>query len=223
MRDVLEVQEAVDRVEVHLARDLRVLQDRLRLRAEPEAPIAGCVEEGLLADPVAGQEQPSAAAVPDCEGEHAPQVVDAAVPELLVEVDDHLGVGSGREAMSQRLQLPAELAVVVDLAVLNHDDALVLVEDRLVAGLEVDDRQALDTEPHSVFAEGPAGVGTAVLDHLAHPLEERAVHPWLERDLSGYPTHARRTLAIKRPPSLRSLVLLPLPLRESLEGGEIRL
>ena len=41
----------------------------------------------------------------------------------------------------------AQLAVVVDLAVEDDHDRAVLVEDRLVAGREVDDAQALDAEP----------------------------------------------------------------------------
>ncbi len=60
---------------------------------------------------------------------------------LLVEVDEDLGVAIGREAVPGALQLPLQLAVVVDLAVLDDDDAAVLVGDRLVPVREVDDRK----------------------------------------------------------------------------------
>ena len=44
-------------------------------------------------------------------------------------------------------QLLAQLLEVVDLAVEDDDDRSILVEDRLVAGHEIDDAQALDPEP----------------------------------------------------------------------------
>ena len=108
MGDVLELEEGVDRVEVDIARNLGIPEDRLRLRGEPEAAVAGGVEEGLLADPVARQQQTAAAAVPDGEREHAAQVIDAGVSVILVEVGDHLGVRPGREAMPARLAAPDE-------------------------------------------------------------------------------------------------------------------
>src|SRR5258708_31648584 len=46
---------------------------------------------------------PPAAAVPEREGEHAAQVLDAGVAVVLVEVDDDLGVGVRGEAVPARL------------------------------------------------------------------------------------------------------------------------
>ena len=94
---------------------------------------------------------------------------------VLVEVDDHLGVALRREAVPAAAELGGQLLVVVDLAVQHDDDRAVLVEDRLVAGLEVDDSQPLDAEADAVVEEEAARVWAAVLDHRAHALEQRTL------------------------------------------------
>src|SRR4029450_11801246 len=73
--------------------------------------------------------------VPYGDGEHAAQPLGEALPVLLVEVDEHLGVRLCPEAMSGALEAGSELAVVVDLPVLDDVDSAVLVGDRLGAGL----------------------------------------------------------------------------------------
>ena len=76
-----------------------------------------------------------------------------ALAVLLVEVDEHLGVAARREAVPGALELVPQLAVVVDLAVLDDGDPAVLVGDRLVAGREVDDREPPGREPDRAFDE----------------------------------------------------------------------
>ena len=78
--------------------------------------------------------------------------------------------------MAGALQPLAQLAVVVDLAVEDHDRLAVLAEDRLVAGGQVDDAQALDAEPDAGVAVDAPGVGPPVLDGLAHGLHRGGSH-----------------------------------------------
>ncbi len=78
---------------------------------------------------------------------------DKIEPVLLVEVDEHLGVAMSREGVPGPLEVMPELAVVVELAVLDDLDAAVLVADRLVAGLEVDDREAARGEADAAVDE----------------------------------------------------------------------
>src|SRR5205814_1142289 len=82
-----------------------------------------------------------AAIIPQRQREHAVEVGQEIVAVLLVGVRDDLGVGSGAEAVAAALQLRAQFAEVVDLAIEDDRDALVLVADGLVPGLEVDDSQ----------------------------------------------------------------------------------
>jgi hypothetical protein len=65
-------------------------------------------------------------------------------------------------------KLRAQLAVVVDLAVQDDVQAAVLVGDRLVAALDVDDRQAPAAETGRTPDVEALVVGTAVRDRRGH-------------------------------------------------------
>jgi uncharacterized Ntn-hydrolase superfamily protein len=58
-----------------------------------------------------------------CEGEHARQVVDDMGAPAVVALEEDLGVAGGEEPVAGRLQLPAQLLVVVDAAVEHHGQA----------------------------------------------------------------------------------------------------
>src|SRR5947209_8590203 len=95
---------------------------------------------------IPGKEQAPLAGVPDGERELAVEALDAGRPPLLPEVDQHLDVGAGAEAVPARLELGAELPVVEDLAVADEDQRAVFVEDRLVSSLQIDDLETPDAE-----------------------------------------------------------------------------
>ena len=91
--------------------------------------------------------------------------------------------------MAGPLELVPQLAVVVELAVLDDGDAAVLVRDRLVAGREVDDREPTRCEPHAVVEEGAVRVGPAVDERPAHRRELIGIDGAAGRD-SADPAHA---------------------------------
>ena len=72
------------------------------------------------------------------------QVTHTFDTELLVEMHDDLGVALSGEAMAFSSQLLAQLLEVVDLTVQDDHDRTVLTEDRLIAGHEINDPQALN-------------------------------------------------------------------------------
>ena len=74
-------------------------------------------------------------------------------PHSSKDLGHHLGVGLGGELVSERLQLGAQLAVVVDLAVVDQPAASSAAGERLVTVL----RQIDDGQP--VVAEHPARAG----------------------------------------------------------------
>ena len=76
-----------------------------------------------------------------------------------------------RKRCPARSSSRAQLGVVVELAVLDDVDGAVLVRDRLVAGLEVDDREPARSEADGPFDEGAVAVGAAVEELRAHPRE----------------------------------------------------
>ena len=132
---------------VDLAGYLRVLEERADLGCETQRSLSERVEQRLLPDAVAGEQECSPGGVPDGECEHSVQAVHAPGSKVLVEMGDHLGVPLGRERMALRGELLPQLAIVVDLAVEHDGDGAVFVVDRLISRLKVDHSETLDTEP----------------------------------------------------------------------------
>jgi hypothetical protein len=128
----------VERVEVDVTRHLGRAQQRLHLRSEIEASVRLRIKQRLDAHPVAREQQRARPRVPDGQAEHPAQARDSRRSPLFIGVDDDLGVRGGPEAMPVTLELGAQLAKVVDLAVEDGPDRAVLVEDRLLSGGEVD-------------------------------------------------------------------------------------
>src|SRR4030095_13306252 len=85
------------------------------------------IEERLLAQTIARREQLAAAAVVDRKGEHAFDAFDARRSELLVGVEDGLGIGHGSKAMALGFEQRPQIAMVVNLAVENNPKGYVLV------------------------------------------------------------------------------------------------
>src|SRR5262249_19826594 len=115
-------------------------------------------------------------------------------PFLLVHVRDHLDVRARAQPVTARLELPHESRRVVDLAVADHLDGAVLVPERLLAAVDVDDREAPHPERHLVLHVAPEGIRPAVHHDVAHrahafrarPFAESASH--LARDPAHGPT-----------------------------------
>ena len=164
--DRVEREERLERVGVDLAA-------RQRAQLGREAQLAADVPVVERLDPVAVAREHEAAArgVPDRDREHPAQPLGEAGAVLLVEMDEHLGVGVRAEGVPGALELVAQLGVVVDLAVLDDDDAAVLVRDRLVAAGEVDDREAPRAE-RDLAVDVLAGAVGAAVDELRRSSRE---------------------------------------------------
>src|SRR4051794_17924346 len=66
----------------------RMLEQRLDLRAEDECPAALSPVERLLADRVPREQDAVSRGVPEREGEHPGEMLDAVLPVTLVQVED---------------------------------------------------------------------------------------------------------------------------------------
>src|SRR5690606_5830159 len=174
---------------VELRPHVGVAEQRLDLGGEHEPVARLGVVERLDAEPVAGQEQPAPRPVPQREGEHPPQPVDAAVAVVLVEVRHDLGVALGAQAVAGAPERLGRLAVVVDLAVEDERHAAVLVRHRLPAAGEVDDRQAVHAHHDRPLGEGAAVVGPAVDDGVEHRGQGLRRGRPIERVVARDPAH----------------------------------
>jgi hypothetical protein len=151
-------------------------QDRLDLRGEDQLVPGQRVIERLDPQPIAGQEEPAPLAVPQGEGEHPAQGLDATILVFLVEMKDRLVVAVRPVAMAPLFQIRPELGVVVDLAVADNPDALVLVRHRLAAALGIHDRQSPMTQADRTLDEQSLPVRAAVTQRVPHPLEAFLLH-----------------------------------------------
>ena len=155
----------------------RVLENGLGLRREAEGLGILLVAEGLLPQAIARQKELAPGGVPDGEGEHAPERIQAADPAFLVEVEDHLRVGVGAEPVAPSHEVGPEVLEIVDLPVEDDPDRAVLVRHRLVAGgAEIDDAETPVREAHRPLAVDPGIVWAAMgLDRI-HALQDLALH-----------------------------------------------
>src|SRR6266487_241598 len=87
-------------------------------------------------------------------------------------MDEDLGVGLRGEHVAGRDELLAEVAMVVDLSVLDDPYHRVLIGHRLTAALDVDDRQPAHAEGHAVEMDASFVVRSAVDHRTAHSLDK---------------------------------------------------
>jgi hypothetical protein len=98
--------------------------------------------------------------------------------------------------MALRHELPGQLAVVVDLAVVHELEPAVLARERLVARLaQVDDRQAAEPERDPVAAEGALSVRAAVVELRGHARDRPRLRRTVESNDSAEPAHQALSLA----------------------------
>jgi hypothetical protein len=202
-----EHEEGVDRGWIELAQLRLDLQERRQLRCEGQVAVVLVQEQGLLAEAVASKQQAPAPLVPQREREHSLERVHEGLAVLLVEVHQHLGVRARREAMPARAQILTQLRVIVDLAIERHPHRAVLVAERLMASLDIHDRQAANADSHSSREIGvhPLIVRASVAQRRAH--RPHRISPGVVRAPSD-PTHLRKH-SDHVPDSLRGVPTLP--------------
>src|ERR1035437_8944355 len=116
---------------VQLAGTGRMLQQSLDLGTEQELRRRLPVIQRLLAQAIARQEQRLAARIPNRRGEHAVKLFDALRPRLLIEVQEGLDVAVRAETVASLLQAPAQILVIIDLAIADEPERAILVRHGL--------------------------------------------------------------------------------------------
>src|SRR5439155_17286455 len=92
-------------------------------------------------------------------------------------------------------ELACQLGVVVDLAVLDDRACAVFVGERLVAALEVDDRESPCSESDAAVDEAPFRVGSAMEERRGHRGEAVAVDGASARGDPADPAHGPSLVA----------------------------
>src|SRR5262249_14084206 len=172
IRDVTEIEVLHQSPVIDLLQRWRSRQDGFDLRPKEQAPVLQRVVERFDAKPVPPQQQALATLVVQRESEHPPEFMDTVCSEVLVEVNDDLGIRVGVEAVPPALEFRTKPREVVNLTVEDHPDAFVFVMHGLVTASQIDDTQPSHSETDAILRVNAFVVRTAVNDRLAHPMDD---------------------------------------------------
>ena len=181
---------AAEAAQVEVAPDLGMRQQGSYLGAEDEPPVALGVVEGFLPHPIPGGKERLPPGIPEDEGEHSVEMREALLAELLVGVDDHLGVGARREPVPPLTESFGQALEVVDFAVEDRVHGARLVGDRLAAGGKIDDLQAAVAQRDRTVDVVPFIVGATMAQRGRHPANDGRIGALLiEREEAAKAAH----------------------------------
>ena len=164
-----EREDLVDAEEVRRGGDLSGREQRLRLGAEHERPVAEQgVVEGPHAEAVADERQPARRRLPPGDRELPVEPVERCDAVSLEQAQHDLGVARRVEALAASGELGAQLGVVVDLAVVDEDASAGRGLQGLPARAVGRRSRAATTRARRRPEGDPAAVRAAVADGREH-------------------------------------------------------
>ena len=173
------VEEAVGQVVEHdllvgASREGRVGEDGLDLRGEHRPTCPASVVERLDPEVVARKHElrRGAALIQDGQAPHPVEAPEGVGTPLRIRLEDDLAVRVGVELPAKRLELGAQLAEVVDLAVVDEVDPAIRRVHRLVPVHEIDDLEPAHAHARGVGHDVATAVRAAMGQYVRHRLEE---------------------------------------------------
>ena len=163
------------RARIDRQRHFPVGEQSLDLGGEDEGLAIRPPEQRADAEGIPQEMDGACVAVPDGDRELAVQHAGHAGAVLLIEVQQDLDLGVGGKDMALGGEGCAQLAVIINLAIEDDGNRLVLVEDRLLAGCHIDDGQTPCPERYSRPLPEAGRIGPAVPQALGHALEGRSI------------------------------------------------
>jgi hypothetical protein len=100
-----------------------------------------CVVQRLFAQPIPRQEHGTCLGVPEGKGEHSLEIVYEVWASVGVQMQDDFGIGASTETIAPLFELFSDLGKSVDFAVEGDDKRVIIICERLLAGLQIDDAQ----------------------------------------------------------------------------------
>ena len=146
-------------------RDLGMRQQTLDFRTKHDASGQLAVEQRPDPESIPGEKQCLAISIPDGDGELTIEVLKALRTVLLIQMQNHLGIGPGPELMPPGLESGAEFDVIEHLAIEDDPQGFVLVGDRLLTRAEIDDAQARVAQGDVRIGVHTELIGTAMTNH----------------------------------------------------------
>src|SRR6516162_7256376 len=158
-------------------------ENRFDFGTEDKALALAGVEEWLLAQAIAGQEQTTSTEVPKGNPKHTAQGSQAIGALFFVQVRDDFRIRGSAKSVEARKELRAKIEVVVNLAVQNDLHLAILAGNRLMAAGHVNDTQAPDAQPDAIGSVKPFRIRATMHNHRRHTLEGapdfRTRHAWI--------------------------------------------
>src|ERR1044072_8671667 len=116
-------------------------------------------------------------AVKYCEGIHSVEPLQQTFDSpFRKSVSQHFRIAPALERVAMLFQLPAQLAIIVNLAILKNDDLTFAAEERLSAAFNVNDREPSHSHPDRAVEIMPFAVGAALDHRVAHGGEQLRRH-----------------------------------------------
>ena len=154
-------------------------QQGLRLRGEGKTAASQLgVVERLDAEGVARQDQPPGLRIMQRDRPHPTQRRREAGAVAAVEVQRRFAIRPGREGCAG--QRRAQIGIIVDLAIGDQGGPARLAQ-RLIAGLEIDDREPVMRHRNRVLAVAAHAVGAAMREGRAHRRDRALRHRFRRR------------------------------------------
>ena len=141
-------------------------KDALQLGAKIEFALMLAVIERLDAHAVARKNEPLLGLHPDGNGKHSTQMRKAFAPPAQERMQNHFGIAAGFKVSAVGFQFKAQLVVVKDLTVEDHDHIAIRANQRLVATLQVENAQASSSQRNQFRGEAALMVRSAVHERI---------------------------------------------------------
>jgi hypothetical protein len=117
----------------------------------------------------------------------------------IVGVNDCLGIAVCVKGVTEFFEFLAQLAVVIDFAVENYPGGAVLVVNRLLSALKIDDGQPAHTQANRSIEVEPVVVRAPMTNGFAHPSQQSFVNvSSITPNDSCYTTHELSALKSER-------------------------
>jgi len=145
----------------------------------------------LFARQIAGQQKFALGGNPERRSEHAVKALEQVLAVMLVKVTNHLAVGTGLEQVAFRFKFAAQLPIIVDLAIVEQCDAAIGVEERLVAAVQIVDREPAHPGVIVAVVIVTGRIRTAVTQRRHHRLD-RSRSESARTLISSYAAHEFR-------------------------------
>ena len=161
---------------IELSSNSGVCQDGFDFGSEQKCFPVVTIIEGFNSKAVSRRKQGLAAAIPYRKGEHPAQIFHAVAAVLFIQVDNRFRVASRAIAVATGFQFGAQLHMVIDFTVEDDPKALVLIRNRLMASLYIDDAEPPHGKSDIPLHEKTVIIGAAMGDLAIHGRENATVH-----------------------------------------------